>query len=58
MDDQYKKKLKDAGKHVLHGVEDIGDVVGHGAVGAVKGVSDGVESASAATQARKEEDSE
>jgi hypothetical protein len=52
MDEQTKKTLHDGGMHVLHGLEDAVDVVGHGVAGAVKGVADGVESASAATQTR------
>lgn len=47
---------KDAGEHVLHGVEDIADVLGHGIGGAVKGLADGVESASAQTQVRKDDE--
>jgi hypothetical protein len=47
---------KDAGEHMLHGVEDVADVLGHGVGGAVKGIADGVESASAQTDARKEDD--
>lgn len=47
-----KKDAEDAGKHVAHGVEDIVDVVGHGVGGAVKGLADGVESASAETKVR------
>jgi hypothetical protein len=53
MDEQQKKAVKDGGEHVLHGLEDAVDVVGHGAAGAVKGVADGVESASAETKTRK-----
>ena len=53
MDEQQKKAVKDGGEHLLHGIEDAVDVVGHGAAGAVKGVADGVESASAATKARQ-----
>lgn len=52
MDEKTKKDIKDGGEHLLHGVEDVADVVGHGAAGAVKGVADGVESASAETQVR------
>jgi hypothetical protein len=47
--------LKDAGDHVLHGVEDVADVLGHGIGGAVKGLADGVESASAQTEVRKDD---
>jgi hypothetical protein len=57
MDDKQKDQAKTAGKHVLHGLEDAVDVVAHGAAGAVKGVADGVESASSATKTR-EADSE
>jgi hypothetical protein len=53
MNEKQKDQAKDAGKHVLHGLEDAVDVVAHGAAGAVKGVADGVESASASTKARK-----
>lgn len=52
MDDETKEKMKNAGKHVWHGVEDAADVVGHGAVGAVQGIADGVETASDATKTR------
>lgn len=52
MDEQTKNNIKDAGKHVWHGVEDAADVLGHTAVGAVDGVADGVESASAASKTR------
>jgi hypothetical protein len=52
MDEQTKKKLQDGGKHLLHGVEDAADVIGHTAVGAVDGVAEGVESASAASKTR------
>ena len=47
--------VKDAGAHVLHGVEDVVDVLGHGIGGAVKGLADGVESASAQSDARQED---
>ena len=53
MDEKTDKNLKDGGQHLLHGLEDAADVVGHGIAGAVKGVADGVESASAATKQRK-----
>jgi len=43
---------KKVGEHLLHGVEDAAEVAGHGVAGAVKGLADGVESASAATKAR------
>jgi len=57
MNENQKDQAKKAGSHVLHGLEDAVDVVAHGAAGAVKGVADGVESASASTKAR-EADSE
>ena len=47
--------LEDAGDHVLHGVEDVADVIGHGIGGAVKGLADGVEAASAQTEVRKDD---
>jgi hypothetical protein len=53
MDEKSKKDLKDGGKHLLHGLEDVAEVVGHGVAGTVKGVADGVESASADTKTRK-----
>lgn len=53
MDEKTKKDLEDATKHTAHGVEDVVDVVGHGIGGAVKGLADGVESASAETEVRK-----
>jgi hypothetical protein len=43
---------KKVGEHLLHGVEDVAEVAGHGVAGAVKGVADGVESASAVTKTR------
>jgi len=49
---QAKETLKNAGKHLWHGVEDAADVIGHGAAGAVLGVADGVETASDATKTR------
>lgn len=55
MDEHSKEQLKELGKHTLHGLEDAADIVGHGATGAIKGVADGVESASAQSDARKEE---
>lgn len=55
MDDKTKKNLQDGGKHILHGVEDVAEVIGHGAAGAVKGVADGVESDSAETKTRESE---
>ena len=53
MDEKSKKDLKDGGEHLLHGLEDVVEVVGHGVAGTVKGVADGVESVSANTQTRK-----
>ena len=53
MDEKSKKDLKDGGQHLLHGLEDVADVVGHGVTGTVKGVADGVESASADSKTRK-----
>ena len=47
--------VEEVGEHGVHGLEDIADVLVHGAAGAVKGVADGVESASAQTQAREDE---
>lgn len=55
MNEDTKKRLAELGDHAAHAVEDAADVVGHGAAGAVKGVADGVESASAQTQERKSE---
>lgn len=55
MDEKTKKDLEDATEHTAHGIEDVADVVGHGIGGAVKGVADGVESASAESQVRKAE---
>lgn len=55
MDEKTKKDLEDATKHTAHGIEDVADVVGHGIGGTVKGVADGVESASAETQLRKDD---
>jgi hypothetical protein len=43
---------KKVGEHLMHGLEDAAEVAGHGVAGAVKGVADGVESASAVTKAR------
>jgi len=56
VDEKTKKDLEDAGKHTAHGIEDVADVVGHGIGGAVKGLADGVESASAESQVRKDDD--
>ena len=53
MSKKTEKDLEDAGDHTLHGVEDVADVIGHGIGGAVKGLADGVESASAETEVRK-----
>ena len=53
MDEKQKKAVKDGGEHVLHAVEDVADVAGHAVTGAVKGVADGVESASADTKTRE-----
>ena len=52
MNKEQKDEAKESGLHVLHGLEDVIDVAAHGAAGAVKGVADGVESASAATKTR------
>lgn len=56
MDEKKKNDLEAIGEHGLHGLEDVADVVVHGAAGAVKGVADGVESASAATQTRDDDE--
>lgn len=56
MDEKTKKDLEDAGAHTAHGIEDVVDVIGHGVGGAVKGVADGVETASAETQVRKDDE--
>ena len=53
MNENAKKDLEDGGKHALHGLEDVVDVVGHAAGGTVKGVADGVEDASAETKVRE-----
>ena len=58
MDEKSKKELKDGGEHLLHGLEDAATVIGHTAAGVVKGVADGVESASNATQERKADEAE
>ena len=52
MDDKTKEELKKAGSHAWHGAEDVAEVLGHGAAGAVKGVADGVETASEQTKER------
>jgi len=54
MNKEQKDEAKKSGMHVLHGLEDAANVIAHGAAGAVKGVADGVESASAQTQNRKD----
>jgi hypothetical protein len=53
VNEEQKNEAKKSGMHVLHGLEDVVDVAAHGAAGAVKGVADGVESASAQTKTRK-----
>lgn len=55
VDEKTKKDLGDAVKHVGHGIEDIADVAAHGVGGAVKGLADGVESASAETKVREDD---
>lgn len=57
MSEKDKKDLEDAGKHTLHGVEDVADVIGHAAGGTVKGLADGVEDASAKTKVREADES-
>jgi hypothetical protein len=52
---QAKEDLKKGGQHLLHGVEDAADVVGHTVVGAVQGAADGVQGASAATKSREDQ---
>jgi hypothetical protein len=52
MTEANKDEAKVIGEHLLHGVEDAADVAGHGVTGAVKGLADGVESASAASKTR------
>lgn len=52
MNEKNQEELKSFGKHALHGAEDVADVLAHGVGGAVKGVADGVESASANTKTR------
>ena len=54
MNEKQKDEAKKSGMHVLHGLEDAANVIAHGAAGAVKGVADGVESASAQTETRKD----
>lgn len=55
MNEEQKDEAKKSGMHVLHGLEDAANVIAHGAAGAVKGVADGVESASAQTETRKDD---
>jgi hypothetical protein len=55
MDQAKKDEAKKAGTHLLHGVEDVGEVLGHGVAGTVKGVADGVEGVSAKDEVRKTE---
>jgi len=57
MSEKSKKDLEDAGEHTLHGVEDVAEVIGHAAGGTVKGLADGVETASAETKAREADES-
>ena len=52
MNEKNQEEFKSIGKHALHGAEDVADVLAHGVGGAVKGVADGVESASANTKTR------
>ncbi len=54
MDKAKKDEAKDAGTHLLHGVEDVGEVLGHGVAGAVKGAADGVENVAAKDNERKQ----
>ena len=53
---QPEHALADAADHTLHGVEDVVDVIGHGVGGAVKGVADGVEDASAENEVRDQDE--
>ena len=55
MGEKTEKDIEAAGEHAAHGIEDVVDVVGHGLGGTVKGLADGVESASAETETRKED---
>jgi hypothetical protein len=55
MDQAKKDEGKKVGTHLLHGVEDVGEVLGHGVAGTVKGVADGVEGVSAKDEVRKTE---
>jgi hypothetical protein len=55
MDEHTEENLKKGSQHLLHGLEDAGDVIGHGALGAVEGAADGVEHASAASKLRQTE---
>lgn len=50
-----QEELEALSKHTLHGLEDAAEIVGHGAAGAIKGIADGVESASAQSEVRKSE---
>lgn len=50
-----KHDAEAVGDHLLHGLEDVVDVIGHGVGGAVKGVADGVEDASAQTEVRDQD---
>lgn len=56
MNEKNQEEFKSFGKHALHGAEDVADVLAHGVGGAVKGVADGVESASANTKTRNADD--
>jgi hypothetical protein len=55
MDEKTEENLKKGSQHLLHGLEDAGDVIGHGALGAVEGAAVGVEHASAASKLRETE---
>lgn len=55
MDSNTEENLKKGSQHLLHGLEDAGDVIGHGALGAVEGAADGVEHASAVSKVRQSE---
>jgi hypothetical protein len=58
MDEKTKANLKKGSKHVLHGLEDAAEVIGHTAVGAVQGAADGVQHASSTTKARQNDTEE